>query len=114
MNTFKNINQKLAQLEKRSRRKAIDFDLDKHWLNEKLTECYCEATGIKFDLSSDPYINPYYPTIDRKDNEKGYTKDNCWLVCNMFNIAKAEHSLEVFETWAKAFVGKYEGNGKDE
>ena len=69
---------------------------------------YCEATGIRFDDTKRPYINPYYPSVDRVDSTKGYTKDNCKMVGHMYNSAKCEFSEKVFATWAKAYVKEYE------
>jgi len=65
------------------------------------------------DHTKNPFINPYYPVIDRIDCTKGYTQDNCQLVCWMFNNAKADHHTEVFELWAKAFVKKKEEKEKN-
>lgn len=108
MNIFLNLYRKLKHLKKRAGRKGIEFNLDKDWLNDKKRIERCEATGIKFDMSKKPYLNPLYPTIDRIDSEKGYTKDNCQIVCHIFNIAKCEFDESVFEKWAKAYVIEYE------
>lgn len=108
MTIFSKLQYKLKDLRMRADDKNLEFDLDRKWIIEKLTKGTCEATGIKFNVKTKPYLNPYYPTIDRKNNNKGYTKDNCWMVCHMFNIAKAEYNLDVFEYWAYAYVEQYE------
>jgi len=116
MNIFVNLDNKLMGLKKRAKRKKIKFNLDKEWLKEKETIEKCEATGIKFDTTMEPYVNPFYPTIDRIDSKKGYTKDNCQIVCNMFNVAKGEFDESVFEKWARAYALQYEnkiGNNDD-
>ena len=104
---FKRLNLKLKELRKRAIDKQIPFNLDKEWVQLKLNNGYCEATGLKFDYSKRPFINPYYPSIDRVDSTKGYTKDNCQMVCHMYNTAKCEFSEEVFAKWAKAYVKVY-------
>ena len=68
----------------------------------------CEATGLPFKTTKDPYVNPYYPSIDRVNSNKGYTENNCKMVCHMYNTAKCEFSEKVFAYWAEKFVEKYE------
>jgi len=99
---------KLKNIEKRAKEKNLEFNLTEEWLKEKLERGRCEATGIKFDTTKAPFMNPFYPTIDRVDSSKGYTIDNCQLVCHMYNIAKSEFPEEVFTQWAKAYVETYE------
>ena len=54
----------------------------------------CAVTGLFLD---EKYIhtkkqrkdkNPYQASLDRIDNDRGYTKDNVRFVCYMFNIAR--------------------------
>jgi len=108
INYFSDLNSKFSKLKKRAKRKDIDFNLDKEWIDSKLKKGVCEVTNIKFDFSKKPFLNPYYPSIDRVDSSKGYTKDNCKMVCHMFNNAKCEFSEKVFIYWATKFVEKYE------
>jgi len=108
MYCFKSIKYRLKSLRERAKEKNIPFNLNSKWLKSKLTIGHCETTGIKFDLSKVPFVNPYYPSIDRVDSSKGYTTDNCKLVCLMYNTAKCEFSEEVFKEWAKAYVKEYE------
>lgn len=105
---FSSLKLKMKGLRERARRKNIPFELDQAWVIKKLSKGKCEATGLDFNTTTKPYLNPYYPTIDRIDSKKGYTYDNCWMVCHMFNTAKAEHEIEVFEYWAKEYVKEYE------
>ena len=78
----------------RSKKRGIDFDLTTEWVLEKLNAGICEATGIEFDYKIPEGRTRSYrsPSIDRKDNTKGYTQENCWVVCLMYNIAKGENS----------------------
>lgn len=43
MSIFSNIGGVLLKLKKRSKRKNIDFDLDKKWLEQKLNSGLCKA-----------------------------------------------------------------------
>ncbi|MEW6238393.1 MAG: hypothetical protein AB1656_23665 [Candidatus Omnitrophota bacterium] len=44
--------------------------------------------------------------IDRFDNIKGYTKENCVPCCKHCNYVKGNLSIEDFETWRDRFVKK--------
>lgn len=105
---YKEINEKLRVLRKRSELKKIPFDLDKKWLESRLSAGICEATGIKFTGNTHPFCDPFVPSIDRIDCEKGYTKDNCQVVVQIYNIAKADHNASILLDWAQSFVEKYE------
>lgn len=105
---------KLEYIKKRAKQRSLPFDLTDEWLQTKLNKNSCEATGLSFDHTKKPFINPYYPVIDRIDPTKGYTQDNCQLVCWMFNNAKADHPTEVFEVWANEFVKNYEEEKKND
>ena len=49
----------------------------------------CSVTGVplSLDFESHDGRKPYAPSIDRIDNTKGYTEDNCRVVCLAANIA---------------------------
>ena len=92
-----------------SKRKSIEFDLTVDWFIEHIKPMVCEATGValSFDIDESKNFNPFRPSTDRIDNSRGYTKDNCRIVCVMFNFAKGEHTdADVFRM-SKAMVLKY-------
>lgn len=65
----------------------------------------CNKTGIKFDLSrANTFINPFSPSLDRIDNNRGYEPDNIQLVCNMYNSGKGENSEVDFQAICLAIV----------
>lgn len=47
------------------------------------------------------YGNYVYNGIDRLDNTKGYTLDNCVPCCKICNRAKSNLSIEEFNQWIK-------------
>ncbi len=102
------INGRAAQLQSNAKRRAEDkniaFDLDRVDLIERITVGRCERTGIIFDLSVNGGLNPWAPSIDRRDNSKGYTADNIQIVCNAYNLAKGPWSEDVLTTLARAIV----------
>jgi len=51
----------------------------------------CTYCGYSHDLCG----------IDRIDNTKGYSLENCTPCCGWCNIAKLNHTLDEFKTWAK-------------
>lgn len=57
----------------------------------------CEMTGIAF--SDEPVkgqrVRPYRLSIDRLNNNLGYSLDNCRLVCAFANLARGAMSLEL-------------------
>jgi len=75
----------LSSARRRSESKKIEYNLDREWLEEKLKSGVCVKTGLSFIYEGN---SPYTPSIDRIDSTKGYTKDNCQIVCKIYNFAK--------------------------
>jgi len=72
-------------------RRPENFDVSELYV-ETLLHGRCAKSGIKFEFSSSDltFRNPFSPSIDRKDNTKGYTNANIQLVLNMYNHGKGE------------------------
>ena len=77
----------------------VDFNLDPEFIHNLLLSQNnkCKYSGIQFkDNFHDKYT---YPTIDRIDSSKGYTKDNVcictWYVNNMKNNATIDQFKDV-------------------
>ncbi len=70
------------------------FDLDREWIESRLTPMLCEATGVALTLEIDESVShsPFRPSIDRIDNNKGYIKDNCRIVAVIYNKAKSDYT----------------------
>jgi hypothetical protein len=90
----------VARAKSRSKSENMDFDLTKEWAIkrcENYNKC-CEVSGNVYDLS---YIksgyNPMCPSIDRIDNNKGYTQDNCRIIWAFFNMAFRDATIELQE-----------------
>jgi hypothetical protein len=75
---------------KRAEIKGIKFSLTLKWIETRLAAGICERTGHTFTytIGSRDCRNPWFPSIDRIDSSLGYTKDNCQIVCLIYNIAK--------------------------
>jgi hypothetical protein len=92
----------------RAARCGMEFDLTREWIAERLAVGVCEVTGLPLELSKPPgsRFHPWAPSVDRIDSKKGYTQDNCRVVCWIYNMAKSEWSDEVVMTFAKALANK--------
>lgn len=68
--------------------------------------CYCGIEPFNeykkhSDIFNQRIEKCLYNGIDRQDNSKGYTKDNCVACCKFCNFAKGTHSLDEFLWWIK-------------
>jgi hypothetical protein len=78
----------------RSEQRGWKFDLTREWIEERLNKGICAASNLPFIFNRPDGTktkNPFAPSVDRKDNEKGYTKENCQIVMAWYNMAKADH-----------------------
>jgi len=67
----------------------------------------CALTGLEFDR--EPYAGkrrPFAVSLDRIDAAKGYTKDNCRLVCAAVNYAMSDWGLSVLRRVAVGLLTK--------
>jgi hypothetical protein len=96
----------------RAKKKDLEFDLTIDWIESKLKEGVCEMTGMEFQIkeySKQGHLertNPYAPSIDRINPDKGYTKDNVQVVLNNYNKFKADSRTEDSIIIARALVEK--------
>lgn len=93
----------------RAAQRNMPFDLEKSEILKKVEIGICELTGIAFDYKSDAKAGygrrrPYTPSIDRIDNSKGYTKENCRIIISAMNIALNEWGEEMFLKLAQAYL----------
>lgn len=83
---------------RRATKDGREFTLTVDRIEHALMIGLCERTMIAFDLQStdQTFRNPFAPSIDRKDNGKGYTNENVQIVVNLYNTGKGEHTDEEF------------------
>ena len=72
----------------------MECSITLEWVEQKLLAGVCEVTGIAFEFERNG--NPFFPSIDRIDSDKGYTPDNCRAVLWIINTAKHALSEEKF------------------
>jgi len=78
----------------RAKKKGRCFTLTPEWAKERLEVGICELSGLPFELgeptgkgrSAGPL--PYAPSIDRIDQDKGYTVKNSRMILNCLNAFK--------------------------
>lgn len=91
-------------------RRNIEFCLTLDDVKEMFwrSEGKCSVTGLSFSgLDSDPKGKmPYIPSIDRIDSTKGYSRENCRLVCACVNLAMNTWGEKVLREMALAYVNK--------
>jgi hypothetical protein len=65
----------------------------------------CPILGIELNMNSGrsgAYRNS--PSLDRKDNNKGYTKDNIWVISQRANVMKNSASWEELKAFAQWII----------
>ena len=92
----------VASLRSRADSKGLPCTVTPEWIVAKLAMTHCEATGLQFSGTG---RDPFSRTIDRKDSAQGYTPENCWVVCWIYNRAKLDGTHEDVMRLAHALVG---------
>ena len=83
MNTLYN------QAKRRARDGDIEFDLPREWMHNayKEQDGKCNVLNIPLSLDYEKGVkNILGPSIDRIDSRKGYSADNCQIVCMFVNL----------------------------
>lgn len=100
----------LSLYKSKAKRENREFDLDRDWIQSRLDKGRCEVTGLPFakgrfgEKPGKYRQDPWAISIDRIDNRKGYTKDNCRMVVWSLNRAKGNYPDEVLLKLAAALV----------
>lgn len=87
---------------KRAKKYNVEFLIDRKTFENLISKnCfYCSVPPSNRISESNP--NPfYYNGLDRVDNTKGYTSENCVPCCKVCNIAKNDRSYTQYIEWIK-------------
>jgi hypothetical protein len=88
-----------AQVRAGARSRGLEFSLTPDDINElaKAADGKCQITKIPFEIrfAEGERRRQWAPSLDRIDPTKGYTLDNCRLVCVAVNIAMQNWGLDV-------------------
>ncbi len=89
----------LTSAKVRAKKKRLKFDLTIEWARARWTG-RCEMTNLPFAATNRQRGGgkkggtAFSPSIDRIDNTRGYTQDNCWFVLLAINAAKRENTID--------------------
>lgn len=78
----------------RAKKKNIEFSISKEDINIPLV---CPILGVPFSFGT-----PYAASLDRINSDKGYTKENIWVISRKANLMKnnaTPEELERFANW---------------
>ena len=95
----------------RSKKKNREFSIDVEWFLSVLEnqDWKCAISGIEMVSSAGTKKRLFNGiSIDRIDNKKGYTPDNCWLVCYSINAFKADSDLQQIINLCQSVAKKWE------
>lgn len=92
----------LYRSKQRAKTKGWEYSIDYKWLKENTPE-KCPKCNIEFRYDNNIKMDPLAPSIDRIDNSKGYTKDNCIIVSWIYNCGKGPYNEEILYKICKAF-----------
>ena len=97
-----------------AKRRKIEFNLKVEDIAPAVEAGYCQLTGLPFDFNppKGKGFNPYAPSVDRIDNNKGYVAGNVRIVLWAVNSALSESSDEEMLPILKAMVKAIEKNVK--
>lgn len=96
--------QMLKSAQMRAAKKGLAFNLDLPWVLERI-QAPCELTGLPFELYAKGR-GFSSPSIDRRDNSKGYTKDNCRVISWAMNCALHTWGEELYRALALCYLDK--------
>lgn len=92
------------QARKNAKRKGIPFDLSPE---DIIIPEFCPVLGMPLVRKTPGRTRPNdYPSLDRKDNSKGYIKGNVFVVSWRANRLKCDGSLEEFEAIIRYMKGE--------
>lgn len=110
INRILNIEKHLTMAAKRRAiKKQLPFDIDEDYIKSIWQlDNICPITNIKYWEDNNNFNSP---SIDRIDNNKGYTKDNVRIISVKANFIKSNYSLDELEKIIKGFREYYDRTG---
>lgn len=81
----------------RSKKENMEFDLTKEYIDSLLGE-KCPVLGLTYEIK---HNSPNSASVDRINNDKGYTKDNVAIISRRANNLKKDATLKELELIVK-------------
>ncbi len=87
----------LYQLNSKAKKTGIEVELTENWLKEQIDIGYCSLTGLPFEWKAYKKGQRggrsfFTPSVDRIDNSRGYTPNNCRITISGYNIGKNNYT----------------------
>ena len=99
--TEKYLAYKITKAKYRAKTNKMEFNLTVEILNDiyEQQKGFCAVSGLPLLHTNEEA--DFSISIDRLDNDKGYTDDNIRLVCRRVNLMRNNLTTEMFDWWCK-------------
>lgn len=84
----------IKRAERNAKKRGIKFDLTQADILPMLRVGSCPLSGHKFRYTYGGY-DPYAPSLDRIDSDKGYVPGNVRIVCFLLNVGMNQFGFDV-------------------
>lgn len=102
------VNKLTAQHRRNAKARGISFSLTEKDVYRMIVAANgkCQVTGVPFELEGKrgQTRRPYFPSIDRIDSKRGYTKANTRIVIAAANLAMNEWGESVLHKMAQSML----------
>ena len=93
---------------RRAKQKGLEFTITKDWIVERLEAGVCQLSGLPLEIAQAKTANS--PSLDRKNNSKGYTPANCQVITAQANRAKGEWTQGDLLIFCMSYVRLHAGS----
>jgi len=99
-----------SSLKSRAKEKSLAFDLTPEYIQRVFDRCEgrCNITKLPFDMEIGTKgrgkRNPYRPSIDRINSNRGYVKGNIQIVLTLVNTMKMDYTDKILHPVVKAWA----------
>jgi hypothetical protein len=94
----------------RAKKKGLPHELDLDWILTEVGKGKCALTGLPLSLDKPKHAlrSPWSPSLDRKDSNLGYTRENTQIVCTAVNTLKSAATLNDLLLLSTALLRKHD------
>ena len=111
-------NRVYGQYKRNAELRGLSFELSKeefcHLTGQECYYCGIHPSNAVHGKGRHAIYDFMYNGVDRLDNSKGYTTDNCFPCCVTCNKAKNNHSVDYFYWWVRRVYAKFGENHSPE
>ncbi len=93
---------------RRAKQKGFEFTITQEWIVERLEAGVCQLSGLPLEIAQAGTANS--PSLDRKNNSKGYTPANCQVITAQANRAKGEWTQGDLLIFCMSYVRLHAGS----